>query len=55
MCEVPANASAFRMSFRGSAVGARVMVTKLDATVSVVEDSLRPLPPALNAAKERPG
>src|ERR1700675_1471123 len=54
MREVPADAATFFVAFRGGPVSPRVMVAELDALVSVVADRLRPLPAALNAAKERP-
>ena len=54
MSEVPANAAAFLVSLRGGTITSRVMIAEFDAVVTVVANSLRALPPTLDASKERP-
>lgn len=53
MGEIPADAAAFFVAFRGGAVSACVMVAEFDAVMNVVTNRLRSLPAALDA-KERP-
>jgi hypothetical protein len=54
MSKVSADSTTFFVSFRRGAVAPGVVVSELNAVVSVVTNRLRPLPTALNASKERP-
>src|ERR1700735_401912 len=54
MREVPADAPAFLMTFRGGAVSPGVVVSEFDSVMGVITDCLGALPAAFDAAKERP-
>src|ERR1700688_2703008 len=55
MSEVPADADALLVSFRGSPIAARMLVVEANPVMGVVTDRLHALPARRQAAEQRPG